>query len=269
MADLSDVEAALVSAVMAALYSADVGALSVTGQPVRVYRGWPVTGGLDRDLAAGIVNVSVFAVPGATRNTTRWGPVTHTVPGQATMRATVSGNAVRFDGVGGVGQVVGLLVDGQPFMRRGQANDTPALIAAMMAESVRSQRACWLSGVTISVPGARSIVARTVADGGVLTEWARQEQGFRVSAWCPDPATRDLVCSRIGQAMATNAFLTLADGTAGRIRYRSTTSVDDAQSAQLYRRDLLYDVEYATSVQTVAPSMLFGDVHLSDADHYG
>ncbi len=269
MADLSDVETALVTGVVAALYPAGATAASVTGRQVRVYRGWPQTGALDLDLAAGIANVSVFAVPHATRNTTRWGPLTQTTPQPVTLTVQVAGNSAQFGGAGGVGQVAGLLVAGVPCTYRGQAGDTPALVAAMLAQAVRASRACWLSGTTVSVPGVTSLVARVVADAATLTEWSRQEQGFRVSVWCPSPASRDVICSAIGSAFAATSFLPLADGTGGRLRYQGTASIDDAQDAQLYRRDLLFDVEYATTLAASAPAMLFGDLLLAGNDVYG
>ena len=269
MADLSDVEAALAASVVAAVYPRGEAAASVTGKPVRVYRGWPLTGALDLDLAAGIANVSVFAVPGDTRNTTRWGAVTQTTQSAATLTVEVSGNSATFGGTGGAGQVAGLLVDDQVFAYRSQEGDTPALVAAVLAQDVRAVRTCWLSAVTVSVPGAVKLLARVAADGTTLTEWGRQDQGFRISAWCPDPSTRDVVCSAVGSALASASFLALADGTGGRVRYRSTTSVDDAQNAQLYRRDLVVSVEYATSLLVAAPSLLFGDVRIAGGDTYG
>jgi hypothetical protein len=263
------VETALVGAVTAAIYPTGVAAASITGSPVRIYRGWPLIGPLGHDLAAGVANVSVFSVPAGTRNTTRWAPVATTSPGVPTLTVEVSGNSATYGGIGGVGQVTGLLVDNTPFVYRGRAGDTPALVAAMMAQVVRASRACWLSGTTVSVPGANSLIARVVADGSMLTEWARQTQGFRVSAWCPNPVSRDQLCKAVGSALAATRFLTLSDGTSGRVRYRSTASFDDDQDAQQYRRDLVYDVEYGTTVEQAAPSMLFGDLMFSGTPFYG
>ena len=269
MADLSDVEAALVSAVTGVIYPLGVAGASVTGRPVRIYRGWPLLGPLGTDLAAGVSNISVFPMPNATHNTTRWAPVSHTSPGTVTLTVSVSGASATFGGVGGVGRLAGLLVANTPFVYRGRAGDTPVLVAAVLAEAVRAQRACYLSGSTVTVPGVGSIVARAVADGSLLTEWGRQKQGFRISAWCPDPASRDQICSLVGSTLATQSFLTLADGTGGRIRYRSTACFDDDQDARQYRRDLIYDVEYGTTFEQAAPSMLFGDLMFSGTPFYG
>ena len=257
------------SIVTGVIYPSGVAEASVTGAPVRIYRGWPLLGPLGNDLAAGVANISVFSMPNAIHNTTRWVPVAHTTAGVTTLSVMVSGNSASFSGVGGVGQVAGLLAANQPFIYRGRKGDTPALVAAMLAEAVRAERACWLAGNTVSVPGVSAIVARVVADGSLLTEWARQKQGFRISAWCPNPAARDRICSLVGNALATVSFLTLADGTGGRLRYRSTASFDDDQDAQQYRRDLVYDVEYGTTFEQAAPSMLFGDLMFSGTPFYG
>lgn len=268
MADLSDVESALSAFALSVVYANGLGAPSLTGKPTRVYRGWPVRGALDRDLELGIVNISVFAVPGATRNTTRWGTAVHTSLGRPSLTVAVTATSAVFGGTGGAGQLAGLLIDGQPFVHRLQDGDTAALVAAVLAETIGRTRVCWLSGTTLDVPGSVGMKGRVTADANVLTEWGRQEQGFRLSVWCPDPGSRDQVCSALGSAFAAQSLLVLADGTAGQVRYRSTVSIDDGQDAHLYRRDLLFDVEYGTtSVQSVA-SMLFGDLQTDDIDIY-
>lgn len=269
LADLSDVETALVGAVTDAIYPNGATLPSITGIPVRVYRGWPLMGPLANDLAGGVANISVFSMPGATHNTTRWGPRSHDTPGQVTLVVSVNGISATFSGTAGVGQVAGLLVANRPFVYRGQAGDTPAVVAASMAQAVRSERACWLSGTTVTVPGVGSIIARVVADGASVTEWGRQRQGFRISAWCPDPMTRDMLCGAICANFSATSFLNLADGTSGRLRYRSTASFDDDQDAQQYRRDLVFDVEYGTAVYASAASMLFGDLMWSGTPIYG
>lgn len=269
MADVSDVESALAVAVVSALYPAGVGSPSVTGQQVRVYRGWPLTGPLGIDLGAGIANVSIFAVPGATRNTTRWAPTMQTTAGVPSLTVNSAGGSVTFGGTGGVGQLAGVLVDGRAFVYRGRSGDTATLVAATLADQIRNVQACWLSGMTLSCPGSVRLIGRVAADGLVQTEWTRQQQGFRISAWCPDPVTRDVICSALGGALAATSFVALADGTGGRIRYRATSSFDDAQDAQMYRRDLIYDVEYPTSTLVSTSSMLFGNLIFDGATFYG
>ena len=236
---------------------------------MRVFRGWPLLGPLELDLSAGVSNVSVFSVPGTGRNTTRWTPLPYVTLGSATLTVQTCGTSATVGGIGGVGQVAGLLVDGQPFVYRSVAGDTALLVAAVLAEMVRVVRPCWLSAATLTVPEATKLVGRTSADGATMTEWARQSQEIRVTTWCATPTLRDQICSLLGGMFATLSFLTMSDGSAGRIRYCSSTSIDDHQDSRQYRRDLVYEVEYGTLVETTSPVMLFGDLSLADNFIYG
>lgn len=92
----------------------------------------------------------------------------------------------------------------------------------------------------------------------------RQEQGFRITAWCSAPGIRDATCTLIDAALAGIPFLALPDGSAGRLRYRGTATMDQSQDAALYRRDLIYTVEYPTTLTDLLPAMLFADLDLND-----
>jgi hypothetical protein len=69
--------------------------------------------------------------------------------------------------------------------------------------------------------------------------------------------------------MVKTPFLTLDDSTSARVLYRDTSVYDQSENASLYRRDLLYNVEYATIVTQANPSMLFGDINLGGQQFYG
>jgi hypothetical protein len=99
----------------------------------------------------------------------------------------------------------------------------------------------------------------------VRQEVRRQEQGFRITCWCPSPATRDSAAAAIDQALSGLRFLALADGISGRVTYTSTAVFDQSQNARLYRRDLNYSVEYPTIISSTLPAMLFGNVVLNTA----
>jgi len=59
------------------------------------------------------------------------------------------------------------------------------------------------------------------------------------------------------------SFIALADGSTGRLRYVATTEFDQSQDSALYRRDLIYSVDYLTTVSEAQPSMIFGDTTLA------
>jgi hypothetical protein len=223
---------------------------------------------LDADLALGLMNVSVAAVPNSARDTTRWGVYGWAPSVSPGVAVTVSGNAADFSGVPNAGDLAGLLVDEAPYVYQAQAGDSAGLVAAALADLVRQNRICWLQGSAVTVPGAARVVARTLALQVSTAEWARQEQGFRIAVWSPSPGLRDRACSAIGSQLAQTAFLELADTTGGRIRYRNTASFDEGQGAGVYRRDLVYDVEYATTVVSMLPAMLFGDLVFNGVSYF-
>ena len=139
----------------------------------------------------------------------------------------------------------------------------PALVAANLAALVRADRIVTLSGAILTIPGAGDLLARVVADAPAMREIRRQRQNFRLTCWRPTPAGRDAAAVAIDSAFAAMNFITLADTSVARIRYAASTVFDQSQDASLYRRDLLYNVEYATTVVASQTSMLFGALALN------
>jgi len=295
MADQADVETALASLVANALYPNGTAAAGAVANLCRVYRGFPTSPALDADLAAGAVNVSVAAANSPVKNVTRYPRVWRTVaPVPATLTVTVAAQTASFAGACAVGQLAGVAANGALFPYAVQASDTPATVASNLAALLRA--AGWLvdyAGSTISVPGAslftarvvngagalqeikrqeqdfrislwcpdpasRDAVARVVNGAGALQEIKRQEQDFRISLWCPDPASRDAVAPVIDEALAAQKFIALADGSYGRLIFSGSEAQDNAADATLYRRDLTYSVEYPTTLAQITPAMLFG-----------
>jgi len=264
MADQSDVEIALVSAITTVLYPNGSLAGGIIPQTMKIYRGWPNTASLRTDLAANTLNVTVFPVAATSRNTTRWADgLVSTTSATPTLTASVSGTTVTFAGSAGVGQLAGMLVDSLAVVHRTVAGDTPELVAAALGQMIRAQRIALVNKATVTVPGVGLLVGRVVADQPVL-RWTRSQlQQFRISCWCPDPTSRDSIASAIDNALASLSFIDLSDGSSGRLRYVETTEFDQSQDAALYRRDLMYSVDYLTTTSDTLPSMIFGDTTLA------
>ena len=260
MADQADVETALASIVANALYPDGTAAPSAVGNLCRVYRGLPTAPTLDADLAAGTMHVSVTAAEGPVKNVTRYPRVWVAVaPVPATLTATVGADAVRFSGTCAAGQLAGVAVNGALFPYAVQSNDTPPTVASNLAAMIRSEG--WIvdyAGATIAVPGATLFTARVVNGAGALQEIKRQVQDFKISMWCPDPGSRDMAAPLIDQALASQIFIALADGSSARIRFSASEARDLDADAALYRRDLIYSAEYPTTLRQLTPAMLFG-----------
>ena len=140
-----------------------------------------------------------------------------------------------------------------------QSNDTPPTVASNLTAMIRSEG--WIvdyAGATIAVPGATLFTARVVNGAGALQEIKRQVQDFKISMWCPDPGSRDMAAPLIDQALASQTFIALADGSSARITFSASEARDLDADAALYRRDLIYSAEYPTTLRQLTPAMLFG-----------
>ena len=202
MADQSDVETALVGVVGGALYPTGLsGPCAVPDAICRIYRGWPVSAALDADLAAGLVNVSVIALSGQSVNTTRWPDIWSiqqvTTP---SLLVDVTGDAATFSGNAGPGQLAALVAGTRATVYRTQPGDTPANVAAQLCRQLLASGPASVSGATVTLPGVPVLLARVEADQPALRQTRRQLQAFRVTAWCPDPLTRDAIGSAIDSA---------------------------------------------------------------------
>ena len=263
MADQSDVENAIAALAAAALYPEGPDTASLPGPPCRIYRGWPNPVALNADLAMGCVNVTIFAGDASPHLTTRFSEEWLSSPVAPTLKASVSNASVTFSGSADPGQLAGVLIDGHTYVHRTQANDTPALVAATIGTLIRATRIVHLQVASLTVPGANNLLARVVADRPALKEIRRQRLTIRVSCWCPSPATRDATATAIDTAFAALRFLTLADNSQAWLTLAGGAVFDQSETASLYRRDLLYAVEYATTLTQSQPEMLFGALGLN------
>jgi hypothetical protein len=259
MADQSDVEAALVGLVLAAVYPNGTTAPSVCNADCRIYRGWPLPATLNADLASGAVNVTVLPVSGSARDTTRFPYVWQLPPGQApTLIASVAGQTVTFSGTPQVGQLAGVIINGNSYVYTVQAGDNASMVAANVAMLARVDYAVNYSGTSLTIQAATRLIGRVVAGSVATREVRRQLQNFRITCWCPDYLTRDTVAAAIDVYLAQIAFLDLPDGSAARMIFRNGETSDRSEDASLYRRDLIYSIEYATTTTEYQPAMLIG-----------
>ena len=244
MADLHDVENALVTIIAAALYPNGTGQASAITAPCKVLPGWPPP-----QMLAGTVSVSVFAIAAASKLTSRypteWMPLTTVA---ATITAAVAGNVVTLGGTVSRPQNVTLIVNGKPYSYAVQAGDTLTSIATGVATLVNADVACTSSGAVITAATTARIVARVGGSGTAIKELRRQEQRFQVTVWSPTPELRAAAVPVIDTKLASINFITLADGMAARIYYFGTASIDTGEIVGSYRRDLFFVVEYATTI---------------------
>ncbi len=257
MADLSDIEDALVGLVVEATYPGGPGSPCVVPgiAELNAYRGWPDAPTEDASLAAGVVNATVYSVPGAARNLTRYlSEFREASRAPVTLTVTVAGNTATFGGTGGSGQIVAVLLNGQ--VNGVQASALPEDVASALAAIVPGASA---SGAVLTVPAAADFEVRVGAPITLAREVRRQSQIFRITLWCPTPELRDAAATVIDGALADydGLFIPLRDGTSGLVAYHGTFPDDTGQKSGIYRRDLRYSVEYATMQTRAVSPILF------------
>ena len=295
MADSSDVEFALLAYVSSVLLqlplATSLGVLIVTGQgvqittsagggyqlgtiasgptgPLRLLRGWPSSTALATDVPGPsrsatppvpVANVSVQIDPGMSRNTTRYltRPAVIAAP-VPTLLLRSNGNLVTINGTCASGQVAGLLVGAQgnalSAAYRLNATDTTTSVAAALAALIPGASS---AGPVITLPDDK-VTCRVGQDAVTIVETRRQEATFRIVVYAATPDDRDKIARSLDEALAQVSLVGLPDGTCCYVRYSRTISMDNSAQTSVWRRDLLYVVEYPTIITTSYPEMLFG-----------
>jgi hypothetical protein len=267
---------------------------SISGTPIVIYPGWPQEDNLSADLVKGKTHITVFP-KAEERNTTRYSEREHVItPPAPTLMLVISGPALlagqtfwdspgvswdsgaHYDAgvqrsfaitVGGAvssPQNVALRINGKFYSYSVQPKDTLAGIAIALAALVAVDVAgTTVAGTVITIgPLGRLQAARVGGFATIAKEVRRQERVMMISVWANTPALRDQISAAVDVALAQQRFLAMPDGFGARLIYKNTLVVDALQKADAYRRDLNYQVEYATTVAqqraaVIAPSVEF------------
>jgi hypothetical protein len=270
MADLSDVETAIVTLVSSLVYPNGSGQPSAVLNdlnaplPVKIFRGWPVPATLDSDLSAGTANISIYP-RGTGRNTTRYTPdfETITIPA-ATVNALAAGNQITITGGGSsaVAQYVSVNIGGKVGVSYAVVqSDTAASIATALAALITPTFTATANGAVVTVSSGVTLSVNVGVQVGQLEEVGRETEQIQITLWCPTPLTRDNLAKAVQPTLRNTMFLTMPDTSAARFRYCNTHVSDEKQTTQLYRRDLIYDVEFATTVADTADQVTLVQVN--------
>lgn len=274
MADLTDVGNALVAIAAQTLYPNGTGQPSAAGFGIRVYQGWPNPQQLDDDLKAGVAHVSIYPRP-EERNTTRYSKDwKQQALNATTLTLTINGQQITVGGTVPAAnnpQNVAVVANGQSFTYAATSSDTLTGIATALATLISASIAGTSNaGPVITLPSsARISAARVGGTGTLIRELRRQERLFQVSVWADTPDHRDAVVQPLDVAMAATPFLAMTDQMAARLIYKSSPVNDGYQKDKLYRRDLFYTVEYATTQTTAATQIVTEQTNIVPQNNSG
>lgn len=274
MADLTDVQDALVAKAAQILYPGGTGQPSAANIPCMIYAGWPLPDKLEQDLAAGRTHVSIFARP-EERNTSRYPPEwKQQALNATTLTLTINGQQITVGGTvpeANKPQNVAVVANGQAFTYAATNADTLASIATALAALISAGIAGTSNiGPVITLPSsARISAARVGGTGTLIRELRRQERLFQITVWADTPDARRKVAELLDVALADTKFLTLADQSAARLIYKNSPQTDQHQKGNLYRRDLFYTVEFATTQTTTATQIIAEQTNLAPQTNGG
>jgi hypothetical protein len=108
--------------------------------------------------------------------------------------------------------------------------------------------------------GAHSLMARVGGFGTAVKETKRQEQTVQIIVWANSPEARAAVADPIDSALSDGNNIAFVDGSTGIIRSSGSLMTDQLQKSDLYRMDLFYTIDYATTqiqqaTEVIAPTM--------------
>jgi hypothetical protein len=257
VADTPDVENALVTTIATALYpsGATPGQASAAGPVCKVYRGWPVPASLDADLVKGIVNISIFT-QGMERNTSRallqWQQLTAATP---LITLAVNQNVVTVGGSIQAGDFAVVKVGTQNFFPVPSTGSTSAVAAALAAAIAVKFPGTAAVGNVITIPTSQTVLVAAGGNGTAWMELRRQVVTFQITAWCPTPASRDIIGPFIKSLFANIERIALADSSFAWVTFGRSVISDDNEIQQTYRRDFLYNIEFPTTQIQTFPSI--------------
>lgn len=249
MADISDVTAGIVSLIGAALYptgAATATSPSAAGPICKIFEGWPNAPALDVDLAAGVVNVSVFPMQGSASAMPQYldNPQVIT-PAVHGVTASVAGSTITLAGTPGAGEYATVIVNHHKVYSR-VGSTTAAICTALLADLVADYPGSTAAGSTLTVYGQTDLTVRIGAPAIMGQVTHRQKQSVMAVVFAPSPALRTVIAKAVDEALKKNIVFTMPDSSEGRLTYENTFMRDEHETANCYRRDLIYAVEYAT-----------------------
>ena len=265
MADLSDLTAYLATTAANAVYPNGTSSASVVDMDCRIYEGWPIPDQLDLDMAGQmmnsatppvaatrpggpVANVSIFPAPGAVE-VYQIQDYTYTITAPAiNVSSTVSGDTITVSGQVAAGEFMTLVCD-DAFVYSAGGATTAAMLQALATAAQANYPAASATATTLTVPVSHALVVRHGGSGvqGKVTH--RQKHSVMVTVWAPNRIVRNELAGAIDNAIKQTIKVAMPDTSQAIIRYNRTLVNDTQQSEGIYRRDLIYDVEYATVEQ--------------------
>ncbi|WP_024516848.1 hypothetical protein [Bradyrhizobium sp. Tv2a-2] len=264
MADLSDVTAYLKSQAISAVYPNGTLQPSIVGLDCLVVEGWPNAAKLDLDVAGMTLdnsrkpplevqrpngprmNVSVFPMAGTGVSTYQIQDETRIIS-QPTYGITfvVIGDVIYASGQPGPGEYLTVEADRQ-FIYSATGATLPAILSTLATQAQANYPTASSTATSLSIPAKFSFSVRQGGVGVMGKVTWRQKHCVMVSVWADTPDHRTTLASAVDNLIKQNLKVSMPDTSQAVIRYSRTNVIDEGEARTVYRRDLIYEAEYAT-----------------------
>jgi hypothetical protein len=283
MADLSDVTAYLAQQVAAAVYPNGIAQPSVASMDCRIYEGWPIPDQLDNDLTGFMMNnavnppvkvarptgvcanVSIFPMLGQGASVYQILDHTYLISAPViNLQVSVNGNTITVSGQPAPGEYITVICDDALICSQ-TGTTTTALLAALATQAQAKYPGATSTATTLTIPVGHSMVVRQGGAGvqGKVTH--RQKISVMITVWAPTTASRAAFAKAIDGLLKQTNKVTFSDTSQALVIYNRTNTIDEEQSKGIYRRDLVFDVEYATVEQFAAYTITSTTVSIVNA----
>jgi hypothetical protein len=297
VADLSDVTAYLANAVASAVYPNGTSQPSVAPTPpstakqtftnpadVRIYEGWPLPDQLDLDLGGNVLsgnppvptprtngplaNVSIYPLPGASGSAPyQILDKTYVIAAPTFgLSVSLSGTTITLTGTPNTGEFLTIVADREYVYSTGGVS-AAAVLSALATAAEANYTGVVVTSDTLTIPAGISFEVRQGGTGLLGKVVHRERQAIMVTVWAPDHTTRSTLAKAIDVVLKESITVTMPDGSDAKIVYSRTNQTDEGQNVTAYRRDLIYDVEYATlqtypgvSITSVQSTLTFDEI---------
>lgn len=261
MADISDITTFLGLAASSAVYPNGTSSPSVANMDVRIVEGWPTPDQLDLDMqgkmldankvvvsrpGGPVASVSVFPPPGTGVQVPQILDETYVVTAPTYgLTFTLAGSVITVSGQPVAAEYLTVICD-DAHVYSASGSSTVALLAALASQAQADYPQATSTATTLTIPGVHEIVARQGGKGVLGKVLHRQRQSVMITVWAPSTVVRAALAKAIDVAFKKANKVTLPDSSQALVIYNRTTNIDEMQSQAIYRRDLVFDVEYAT-----------------------
>jgi len=253
MASSDDVARFLAGRIADVVYPGGSQLPGIVNAAVKIYPGWPVPGTLQQDIDNGSVHITVWPLPTERKIHTALGrPCRVIAKGQPTLQFTVNGSYISVSGVASALTNVRVSINRKTFTFHFRAGTTAEQAISELREALPNSFTV-LSSVCILMAEHLSVSVTTA--GTAVEELRRQIKDFQITVWAPAPGLRERIGSAIDAALSEQCHIDLNDGAPAQLLYARQSDSDRSENWHVYRRDLIFRVNYATTRFITAPEV--------------